>query len=77
MDNLEINNQLNEVVSEPVVVEDDLDHPGTLLYPTPLPGPHVVVVNAITGNHTVLSVCPFVTMVNSLVFGIKTSTDTT
>jgi hypothetical protein len=39
-----------EPVSEPVVVEDDLDHPGTLLYPTPLPGPHVVVVNAVTGQ---------------------------
>ena len=39
-----------EPPSEPVIVLDDLDHPGILLYDTPLPGPHVVVVNVVTGQ---------------------------
>ena len=39
-----------ELPSEPVIVLDDLDYPGTLLYDTPLPGPHVVVVNVVTGQ---------------------------
>jgi hypothetical protein len=39
-----------EPPSEPVIVLDDLDYPGILIYDTPLPGQHVVVVNVITGQ---------------------------
>jgi hypothetical protein len=37
-------------LSEPHIVWDDLEYPGTLLYPTPLPGPHCIVINEVTGQ---------------------------
>ena len=40
----------SEPLNEPVIVLDDLDFYGTLLHSTPLPGPHVVVMNVVTGQ---------------------------
>jgi hypothetical protein len=36
--------------NEPHIVLDDLEYPGTLLYPTPLPGPHSIVINEVSGQ---------------------------